>query len=149
MSCKNFANNLFARTQSHGDLFMHKTWPPAHPSAHRNYAHFRFCGFLEYEILVGEPTCSRSVANFGCCLFLLSSVNVNLTKSFCILSTNELLKRRQGNNNNKRLKSGATTRGGENGIQGGGKHQKRSITVGIVCGQSWKLHKLRTEQLKQ
>lgn len=37
--------------------------------------------------------------------YLLSSVNVNLTKSFCILSTNELLKRRQGNNNNKRLKS--------------------------------------------
>lgn len=46
--------------------------------------------------------------------YLLSSVNVNLTKSFCILSTNELLKRRQGNNNNKRLKSKPKSEGKQN-----------------------------------
>lgn len=78
--------------------------------------------------------------------YLLSSVNVNLTKSFCILSTNELLKRRQGNNNNKRLKSKPKFEGKESEPK---KHQKRIHRVGIVCGQSWKLHKLPTEQLKQ
>jgi len=45
--------------------------------------------------------------NFGYA-YLLSSVNVNLTKSFCILSTNELLKYHNNNNNknyNNKLKS--------------------------------------------
>lgn len=76
-----------------------------HRPSHRNYAHFTFCGFPNTKFSNWTELNRTWDA-----AYLLSSVNVNLTISFCILSTNELLKRRQGNNNNKGLKSRARTR---------------------------------------